>query len=80
MTYNAGMGDETRVVDDEVGRYFIDSPPPVILIGGSAARVTRIHYVRQITEVAIALLFTFGLLRALKLKKPAGGRNHDAEE
>ena len=32
----------------------------------------RVHYVRQLTEVAFALLFTFGLLRALKLKKPAG--------
>jgi hypothetical protein len=72
VSYNAGMGDETRVVDEKVGRYFIDSPPPVILIGGRAARVTRIHYVRQFTEVTIALLLTLGLMRALKLKKPAG--------
>ena len=30
----------------------------------------RVHRVRQLTEVALALLFTFGLMRALK--KPAG--------
>jgi hypothetical protein len=32
----------------------------------------RIHRDRQLTEVALALLLTFGLLRALKLRKPAG--------
>jgi len=30
----------------------------------------RAHRVRQLTEVALALLFTFGLMRVLK--KPAG--------
>jgi len=30
----------------------------------------RVHRVRQLTEVALALLFTFGLIRVLK--KPAG--------
>jgi hypothetical protein len=50
------------------------------LTAKTAKFVVRINYVRQIAEVAIALLLTFDLLRALKLKKPAGGRNHDAEE
>jgi hypothetical protein len=39
---------------------------------GATGTVFRINYVRQITEVSIALLLTFGLMRALKLKKPAG--------
>jgi hypothetical protein len=51
-----------------------------VLLMGATGTVFRINYVRQITEVSIALLLTFGLMRALKLKKPAGGRNHDAEE
>ena len=51
-----------------------------VLLMGATGAVFRIKYVRQIAEVGIALLLTFGLLRALKLKKPAGERNHDAEE
>jgi hypothetical protein len=43
-----------------------------VLLMDTARTVFRINYVRQFTEVAIALLFTFGLLRALKLRKPAG--------
>ena len=43
-----------------------------VLLMDTTPSVFRINYVRQITEVAIALLLTFGLLRALKLKKPAG--------
>jgi hypothetical protein len=43
-----------------------------VLLMDTAGTVIRINYVRQFTEVAIALLFTFGLLRALKLRKPAG--------
>lgn len=78
VSYNAEMGDETRVVDVEVGRYFIGSPPPVRLMGGSGARVTRIHYIRQITEVSIALLLTFGLIWGLK--KLEGDKKHDAEK
>jgi hypothetical protein len=42
-----------------------------VLLMDTAGTVFRINYVRQFTEVAIALLFTFGLLRALKLRKPA---------
>jgi hypothetical protein len=42
-----------------------------VLTTGSAGRVVRIHYIRQITEVALALAFTFGLMCALELKKPA---------
>jgi len=70
-------------VNHELGRAFITFPPLLsaesslfLLMGGTV----RIHYIRQITEVAIALLFTFGLMRALKLKKPAGDGKHDAEE
>jgi hypothetical protein len=43
-----------------------------VLLMDTAGTVFRINYVRQFTEVAIALLLTFGLMRALKLKKPAG--------
>jgi hypothetical protein len=68
---NVGILGVTRVFDQDIGRGFI-AYPPVQLTGGSAKFVARINYVRQITEVALALLLTFGLLRALKLKKPAG--------
>jgi hypothetical protein len=61
---------KTQVVDQEIGRYFIANPPPTLGIS-----VVRIHYVRQITEVALALLLTFGLMRVLRLKKPAGDRS-----
>ena len=70
---DAGM----LALDQDIGRFFIASPPAHFKDNLFSVRV-RIHYVRQITEVAIALLFTFGLLRALKLKKPA--EKHDAEE
>jgi hypothetical protein len=63
---------KTQVVDQEIGRFFIANPPPTLGIS-----VARIHYVRQITEVAIALLLTFGLMRVLK--KPAGDRKHNVE-
>jgi hypothetical protein len=49
-----------------------------VLLMGAAGAAFRINYVRQFTEVAIALLLTFGLARVLK--KPAGDRKHDAEE
>jgi hypothetical protein len=62
-------GDQS--LEQDIGRGFI-AFPPVQLTGGIAKFVVRINYVRQIAEVAIALLLTFGLLRALKLKKPAG--------
>lgn len=77
VTVNLGILGETRVFDQEIGRGFI-AFPPVQLTGGSAKFVARINYVRQFTEVAIALALTFGLMRALR--KPAGNRNHDAEE
>jgi hypothetical protein len=70
---------ETHVLDQEIGRAFIASPPVQLNVGG-AKFVARVNYVRQITEVALALLLTFGLLRALKLKRPAGDIKHDAEE
>jgi hypothetical protein len=42
-----------------------------VLLMDTAGTVFRINYVRQFTEVAIALLLTFGLLRALKLRRSA---------
>jgi hypothetical protein len=64
---------ETQVFDQEIGRAFIASPPvfAVILIYPpiDEKRSVRINYVRQFMELAIALLLTFGLPRALK--KPA---------
>jgi hypothetical protein len=51
-----------------------------VLLMDTTGTVFRINYVRQITEVSIALLLTFGLMWALKLKKPAGDKKHDAEE
>ena len=62
---------ETQVIDQEIGRAFIASPPVELKVSG-AKFFARINYVRQITEVALALLLTFGLLRALKLKRPSG--------
>jgi hypothetical protein len=76
---SVGILSGAQVLEQDIGRGFI-AFPPVQLTGGIAKFVVRINYVRQIAEVAIALLLTFGLLRALKLKKPAGGRSHDAEE
>src|SRR5262249_2535100 len=66
------------IFEQDIGRVFILSPPlvgtqviPFPTIAGIRP-VFRIHYVRQFTEVALALLFTFGLMRALR--KPAGSR------
>jgi hypothetical protein len=49
-----------------------------VLLMGVAGTVIHINYARQITEVALALLLTFGLMRALR--KPAVDRKHNAEE
>jgi hypothetical protein len=62
-----------QVVDQEIGRFFIAIPPSTIGIYD-----VRIHYVRQFTEVAIALLLTFGLVWALR--KPARDRTRNAED
>jgi hypothetical protein len=70
VSINVGILGETRAFDQEIGRGFI-AYPPIQLTGGGAKFIARINYVRQITEVAIALLLMFGLMRALKLKKPA---------
>jgi hypothetical protein len=71
VSINVGILGETRAFTQDIGRGFI-AYPPVQLTGGSAKFIASINYVRQITEVAIALLLTFGLMSALKLKKPAG--------
>ena len=46
-----------------------DETFPILLLDIIEASY-RVHRVSQFTEVALALLFTFGLMRALK--KPAG--------
>jgi hypothetical protein len=69
ISTDIGLG--TPAVDRDLGRAFI-MPSLVyrsdqfLLIDFKNA--AHIHYVRQITEVAIALLLTFGLMRALKLR------------
>jgi hypothetical protein len=67
----SGMNAGRLAIDQDVGRGFIAFPPAQIKNNMFDVRV-RINYVRQITEVAIALLLTFGVMRALRLKKPAG--------
>jgi hypothetical protein len=53
----------------DIGRSFIASSP---LPTADENEPAHINYVRQITEVALALAFTFGLM--LALKKPLGYR------
>jgi hypothetical protein len=62
---------EAPTFDRDIGRGFI-AYPPVQFTGKYAKVAVHINYVRQVTEVAIALALTFGLMRALRLKKPAG--------
>ncbi len=64
-----GMDAGRLALDQDVGRGFIAFPPTQARTPMFVVRV-RINYVRQFTEVALALLLTFGLLRALR--KPAG--------
>jgi hypothetical protein len=67
------VGDRGPSVNQDLGRAFISSPPladPTSVSHTYVSAVVGIHYVRQITEVTLALAFTFGLL--LALKKRAG--------
>ena len=71
ISTNIGLG--TPAVDRDLGRAFIMSPPSLIYRSDQFLLIdfknaAYIHYVRQITEVAIALLLTIGLMRALKLR------------
>jgi hypothetical protein len=69
------VGDGKPTYNLDIGRAFISSPPladPTSVSHTYVSAVVGIHYVRQITEVALALAFTFGVMRALKLKKPGG--------
>src|SRR5215470_3771424 len=66
------MGNGKSVFDQDAGRAFILSPPLAVaqtirfpMIRGIRP-VFRINHVRQYTEVAIALLFTFGLTFMLR--------------
>jgi hypothetical protein len=65
------------VANKELGRIFIAFKPfahsyPPYRFTSRPGTDVYIDHVRQFTEVWLALLFTFGLLRVLKLKKPAG--------
>ncbi len=67
------VGDGRPTVNQDLGRAFISSPPladPTSVARSYMSAAVGIHYVRQFTEVALALTFTFGLM--LTLKKPAG--------
>jgi len=75
LVYSVDKG--TTFVSQDLGRSFITAPPlpfaePIVSVWTEDNKPIRINYVRQFTEVAFALLFTSGLMRALKLKKPAG--------
>ena len=64
-------------VSHDIGRNFITGSPlpipsPDAFSWVEDKKPVRIYRVRQFAEVAIALLFTFGLMRALRLKKPEG--------
>src|SRR5262249_60742515 len=66
------MGNGKPVFNQDAGRAFILSPPLAVaqtirfpMIRGIRP-VFRINYVRQFVEVAIALLFTFGLTFMLR--------------
>jgi len=70
------MGGGKPVFDQDAGRAFILSPPLVVAqairfpgIGGIRPSF-RIDYVRLFIEVAVALTFTFGLMRALRRRLP----------
>jgi hypothetical protein len=71
------LGGGVPAFEQDIGRGLIVYPPAQFTFI-NAKFVARINYVRQFTEVAIALLLTFGL--TLALKKVAGGRKHNAEE
>src|SRR5262245_33462989 len=69
----------TPTYDQDAGRAFILSPPAMAAqvfntasMGGIRA-VLRINYTRQIIEVAVALMLTFGLMRALRPRLPTEG-------
>ena len=73
------MGDGMPVFDQDAGRAFILSPP---LVAAQAIRIPmvggiqpsfRINYVRLFIEVAVTLIFTFGLMRALRRRLPESG-------
>src|SRR5262249_2886512 len=66
--------------NQDLGRAFILSPPAMAAQVFRAPRMSgirpifRINYTRQIIEVAVALLFTFGLMRALRRRLPESGK------
>lgn len=73
------MADGRLLFVHDVGRAFILSPPLVAAraIGlpsiGSIRPILRINYTRLFIEVAVALIFTFGLMRALRRRLPTEG-------
>jgi hypothetical protein len=77
VSINVGILGKAQALEQDIGRGFI-AYPPVQLTGGIAKFDVRINYVRQFAEVAIALLFTFGLMWVLR--RQARDRKHDVEE
>jgi hypothetical protein len=73
---SSDFADGEPVANQELGRIFIAFKPFAHSYGPyqftlRPETVVYIHNVRQFIEIAIALLLTFGLMRALRLKKPA---------
>lgn len=78
-------GDGSPSVDLGIGRGFIGSPPLPDLrsdmyLSRDNKKPVRIHLVRLVTEVAVALIFTFGLMIALRRPGPAPDQAQLVEE
>jgi hypothetical protein len=78
LVYSADEG--VTFVSQDLGRSFITAPPvpfakPIASSWVEDKKPIRINYVRQFTEVAIALAFTFAVMSALR--KPAEDRKHN---
>jgi hypothetical protein len=70
-------GDGSPAISQDVGRGFIGTPPlpgvkTELFALMDKKTPIRINYIRQTTEVALALAFTFGLM--LAVEAPAGNR------
>jgi hypothetical protein len=73
LVYSVDNG--ATFVSEDLGRSFITAPPlpfprPSVSSWLNDKKPVRINYIRQFTEVALALAFTFAVMSALR--KPAG--------
>jgi hypothetical protein len=73
LVYSVNNG--VTFVSEDLGRSFITAPPvpfanPIVSSWVEDKKPIRINYVRQFTEVAFALAFTFAVISAFR--KPAG--------